>query len=203
MTMTRVLVRSPSIVNESQEGVALPASPHSDGSHDLVRRPINWRRGCIRLWIIGSALYVIAVAAMNHSELKTQFENFDRFDWVVSEALLVPMLCSDARGVMGKDFKTQAGDGETCWYELPGFRQRYPEYRGLSDTLLATKLYTAVDKPLPAARQTNSWATLLNWIGIFAAVPLIMLVVGAAIGWAFTGFTASTSPTSRSLHHVA
>lgn len=199
--MTRVLVRSPSIVNEAQAGDALPASPYSDEPGRLVRKQINWRRGSIRLWLVASALYVIAVAAMNFSELKTQFENFNRFDWLGSKALLVPMLCSDARGVMGKDFTAQAGGGETCWYELPSFRQRYPEYRGLSDTELETKLYAAVNKPLPAARPAYSWTTLLNWLGIFGAVPLGMLIFGAAIGWAFSGFRTSTSETSHKLYH--
>jgi len=31
---------------------------------------VNWRHGPFRLWIVGSALFVIAVAFINYSEIK-------------------------------------------------------------------------------------------------------------------------------------
>jgi hypothetical protein len=201
--MTRVLQHSPSIVNEAPEGDAPPAGVFPIEPEGLARKRINWRRGSFRLWLVASILYVIAVAALNHNELKTQFQNFNRFEWLGSKGLLVPMPCSDSRGVMGSDFAAQTGDGETCWYQLPSFRQRYPEYRGLSDAELETKLYAAVGRPLPAARPAHSLTTLLNWIGIFAAVPLGMLIIGAAIGWAFSGFSAPTTETRHKLYHGA
>ena len=34
---------------------------------------MNWRRGLFRLWIVGSALFVIAVAFISYSEIKAQF----------------------------------------------------------------------------------------------------------------------------------
>jgi hypothetical protein len=33
---------------------------------------MNWRRGLFRLWIVGSALFVIAVAFISYSEIKEQ-----------------------------------------------------------------------------------------------------------------------------------
>jgi hypothetical protein len=35
---------------------------------------MNWRRGLFRLWIVGTALFVIAVAFISHSEIKAQFD---------------------------------------------------------------------------------------------------------------------------------
>ena len=35
---------------------------------------MNWRRGLFRLWIVGSALFVIAVAFICYSEIKSHDE---------------------------------------------------------------------------------------------------------------------------------
>jgi len=35
---------------------------------------MNWRRGLFRLWIVGSALFVIAVAFICYSEVKSHVE---------------------------------------------------------------------------------------------------------------------------------
>ena len=35
---------------------------------------MNWRRGLFRLWIVGSALFVIAVAFVSYSEIKSHAE---------------------------------------------------------------------------------------------------------------------------------
>src|SRR5262245_30167815 len=34
---------------------------------------MNWRRGLFRLWIVGAALFVIAVAFVSYSKIKAQF----------------------------------------------------------------------------------------------------------------------------------
>ena len=35
---------------------------------------MNWRRSLFRLWIVGSALFVIAVAFISYTEIKEQFD---------------------------------------------------------------------------------------------------------------------------------
>jgi hypothetical protein len=35
---------------------------------------MNWRRGLFRLWIVGAALFVLAVAFVSYSEIKQQFD---------------------------------------------------------------------------------------------------------------------------------
>jgi hypothetical protein len=35
---------------------------------------MNWRRGLFRLWIVGTALFVIAIAFISKSEIKAQFD---------------------------------------------------------------------------------------------------------------------------------
>jgi hypothetical protein len=113
-------IASPSIADPVPSGddAAVYLSPYPGGA---VRTGMNWRRGCFRLWVVGSALFVVAVAAVTSYEIKTLFEQADR-----STALPV-----------------------------------YP------------------------------WTTLMNGIGIAVGVPFIVLIVGAVLGWAISGFKPS------------
>jgi hypothetical protein len=48
---------------------------------------MNWRRGLFRLWIVGAALFVIAVASISYSEIKKQFEETSLQDFSPSRTL--------------------------------------------------------------------------------------------------------------------
>ena len=37
---------------------------------------MNWRRGLFRLWIVGTVLFVLAIAFLSYSEIKADFERF-------------------------------------------------------------------------------------------------------------------------------
>jgi hypothetical protein len=159
---------------------------------------MNWRRGLFRLWIVGSALFVLAVAFVSYSDIKKQFN--DANDWVT----VVPQLCGDARRVAGKDYAAErAGPQDkpnpfdNCWYEMPKFRRLYPEYNDLSDNELARKLYSDQGSSVPnsdqgfsAPTEPNPWATLGMWAAIAFGVPLVVLVLGSSLVWAFSGFAA-------------
>jgi hypothetical protein len=164
---------------------------------------MNWRRGLFRLWIVGAALFVIAVASISYSDIKAQF------DAVAS--------------------KPEAGAPSS----LAGFRQRYPQYNDLSDTQLADRLYKKFYSDMPreqfdkkiAARKglsdaevgigpplkpvsdpaliaqleaapfdqpaPNPWARVEKVAGIAFGIPLMVLVLGASLVWAFSGFAAT------------
>jgi hypothetical protein len=101
---------------------------------------MNWRRGLFRLWIVGSALFVIAVAVISYREIKEQFDAAaNAAAWEASEfETVVPQLCGEARGVAGEDYSTvvpnpsdkdkKPDPHETCWYKISKFRPLYPEY---------------------------------------------------------------------------
>lgn len=149
---------------------------------------MSWRRGFFRLWIFGSALFVIAVAVINYSEIKAQFDAERE----------VPVRCYDARGVEGKDFKRwtpvtatsddKANPFDDCWYRLSKFRPLFPEYKDLSDNDLSSKLYAKLNIPLHDLK--NPWARLLANIGFAFGIPLIVLILGAALAWVLSGFKA-------------
>ena len=158
---------------------------------------MNWRRGLFRLWIVGSALFVIAIAFVSYSEIKSQF-NADAVPPPPQGAeMLVPELCGEARGDAGTDYTTQKGQNpgpwdkyakpdpyDDCWYTMSKFRPLYPEYNNLSDYELSRMLYGIRVRP---------WATLGMWASIALGIPLAVLVLGASLVWAFSGFAAKRS----------
>jgi hypothetical protein len=96
--------------------------------------------------------FMIAVAFVSYSEIKAQFDATALTRWLeANDALLVPQLCGEARGVAGTDYSTENSiplreNGKpnyfaTCWYAISKFRPLYPEYNNLSDEELSRKLY--------------------------------------------------------------
>jgi hypothetical protein len=145
---------------------------------------MKWRQGFFRLWIFGSALFVIAVAAVNYNEIKAQFNaiGLQKFE-------LMPVLCAKARGLEGTDFQ-RVGEGDwDCFCPLSKFRTLYPEYKDLSDKDLSSKLYAK--RGFPVHDLKNPWITVLTDIGFALGIPLIVLILGAALAWVFSGFKAS------------
>jgi hypothetical protein len=116
---------------------------------------------------------------------------------------VVPVLCGKTRGVAGTDYSTQSGRDpgpwdtyakpnyfDNCWYVMSKFRPLYPEYKDLSDKELSQRLYAEHGVPI---REPNPWATLGWWASIAFGVPLVVLVLGASVVWAFSGFAAKRS----------
>ena len=167
----------------------------------LKRNQLNWRLGFFRLWAVGSALFVIAVAFLNYNEIKAQFDAY--YAEMPSDFRPdVPQLCGEARGIVGTDYSTKEGQNpgpwdlytkpnpfDRCWYEMSKFRRLYPEFSNLSDKQLSSKLYSEL---LPDALWVKSpWPTLRMWAAIGVGIPLSVLILGAALGWAFSGFATS------------
>ena len=153
---------------------------------------MNLRRGLFRLWIVGSALFVLAIAFVGYSEIKEQFTavaSMSKAEWPV---------------------------------QLAGFRQRYPQYNHLSDAQLMDafykKLYSDLtreefDKRMAAAKSAidpenlaqlekavadirvpHPWATLGTWASIAFGIPLVVLALGSSVVWALSGFAAERQP---------
>jgi hypothetical protein len=148
---------------------------------------MNLRRGLFRLWLVGSALFVLAVAFVSYSGIKAQFDiaaSISKAEWPV---------------------------------QLAGFRQRYPQYNHLSDAQLMDAFYKnfysdreEFDKRMAAAKSAidpenlaqlekavadirvpNPWASL-GWVAAIAfGIPLVVLALGSSLLWALSGFAAT------------
>ena len=168
---------------------------------------MNWRRGLFRLWIVGSVLFVIAVAFVGYSEIKKEFDETALQHYLEANTeLLVPVLCGEARGVAGTDYTTQQDRDpgprdayakpnpfDNCWYSMSKFRPLYPEYKDLSDKELSSKLYAS--RGVPIRDLPNLWVTLGVWAGIAFGIPLVVLILGSSLVWAFSGFAAKRRQT--------
>src|SRR5215468_9908976 len=73
---------------------------------------MNWRRGLFRLWIVGSVLFVLAVAFVSYSDIKAQFDDTKR---LFEDLERLPVFCGDARGVAGTDYTTRKGQDPGPW----------------------------------------------------------------------------------------
>src|SRR5262249_28686051 len=141
---------------------------------------MNWRRGLFRLWIVGAALFVIAVGFISYGDIKEQFDR--------AAQLFVPVPCGKARGAAGVDYSTGRGPPnyfdkfdkpnsfDTCWYAVSKFRMFYPEHNGLQDKELVPKLYSAFNTP-PFEDQISvrPWFVLGIWASIAVGIPLVVL----------------------------
>src|SRR5215475_6049643 len=81
---------------------------------------MNWRRGLFRLWIVGTVLFVIAVAFVSYSEIKAQFDATARKPKTIIHSSI-----------------------------LAQFRQEYPQYNDLNDAQLADALYKKLYSDIP------------------------------------------------------
>ena len=144
-------------------------------------------RGLFRLWIVGTALFVIAVAAVSYSDIKKQFR-----DSALQHYVMVPVRCGQARGVAGIDYERNPGfepnEVDSCWYGMSKLRPLYPEYNDLSDTELSRRLYAQHD--MPFRDLPDPWETLATRASIALGIPLVVLILGASLVWAFSGFSA-------------
>ena len=118
---------------------------------------MNWRRWLFRLWIVGSALFVFAVAVISYDDIKTQF------------------------AATSKRFEVQLEDGRT-------FEVRAPDLQTATAMVRALPEGSVPDKPLIFA--PIPWATLEMWAAIAVGIPLAVLILGASLVWAFSGFAA-------------
>jgi hypothetical protein len=146
-----------------------------------------------RLWVVGSVVFVVAVAVFSYAGIREEFRiaNTD-WDAMAKEAggvSLVPVFCSDARGVAGQDYTTS---NDLCWYGMDSFRKQYPEYKDVNDKVLSEKLYVKVGQPL---QHLHPWRKVMAATAVAFGYPLAVFILGYSLSWAFAGFR--SSPTHK------
>jgi hypothetical protein len=152
---------------------------------------MNIKRGFFRIWVVGSAFYVLAVGALFFGDIEKEFKDAALSqEWEGTGTLLVPVMCKEARGKDKEDYDSggpwnKYRDEPICSYKETDFRRLFPEYNDLSSQDLAVKTYRNIGAEIRMARP---WQELLTASGIAFGVPLAVLFVGASLGWAFRGF---------------
>jgi hypothetical protein len=123
---------------------------------------VAWRRGFFRLWVLGSVLFAVVVAALSYAPIRVALHlaAFEKA-WK-PDTLMVPVRCDNARGAAGADYATREGRkpgpwdqysksnaSDYCWYLISKFRELYPEYKRISDVELASKKWADAPPPPP------------------------------------------------------
>jgi hypothetical protein len=159
---------------------------------------MNWRRGLFRLWIVGAALFVIAVAAISYSDIKAEFD-------AAREARESSILARDA-SFADEVYKRFYGDMPREQFDkkiaaakpviepsaLEAILAQLDTSRPLSQWSDDELVAYAFSKDQERLSEPFPWFTLGTWAGIASGVPLAVLVLGASLVWAFSGF--ATAP---------
>jgi hypothetical protein len=162
---------------------------------------MNLRRGLFRLWIAGAALFVLAVAFISYSEIKMQF------DAVANKQEAASMLATRAKFA---DWVHQR-----FYSDMPReqFDKKITAPTPITEPEVIAQLQAIVaniDTSRPFDDWTKDevgaymlhrfieptptpWETLGMCASIAFGIPLAVLVLGASLVWAFSGFAAKRS----------
>ena len=150
---------------------------------------MNIKRGLFRIWLVLSVAFAVLTGALSYHSISNEFRKasfireLDR-----SSVTLIPILRGNIRGD-AKDYNCNenypGNPFETCWYQLPRFRELFPEYRDLTDDDLLEKTYREMGRHRNLSRP---WAALFEALVFGLGVPLTVLLVGASLYWAIAGF---------------
>jgi hypothetical protein len=170
-------------------------------------------RGLFRLWIVGTVLFVIAVAAVNYSDIKAEFEavarktKVERLSSFAEFRLRYPQYddLSDAQladALYRKFYSDMPREQFDKKIERPGmFDDLIPKQPGMvavkgpGDVIVEFPDGTPEEEMLKAMRarfgpDPNPWTKLGMWASVAFGIPLVVLILGASLGWAFSGFAA-------------
>lgn len=155
---------------------------------------MNFRRGFFRLWVILSVLFVGAVGLLSYNKIASEFTRANA-NWYKEGILLVPMACKDAIGKVNEDYTgpdrpwNAYSKEPNCWYKIPTLRRLFSEYATMPEDRLVSWLYKRAEIPIQEA--AAPWTTLGVTVLIGISVPFFVLIVGIAVAWALSGFTAA------------
>ena len=157
---------------------------------------MNWRRGLFRLWIVCSALFVIAVATASYGLIKAEF------DVATSKLEAPPPKLTKFRYRYPQ--YNDLSDAQVADALYKKFYSDMP--RAEFDTSIGLKGAAGVpdepnpfdkfgaigDPPIydPFAPTPNLWAKVAMIAGFAFGAPLVVLIIGASLVWAFSGFAA-------------
>jgi hypothetical protein len=137
---------------------------------------MNWRSGLFRLWVIGTVLFMMAVAMVGYDDIKMAI----------------------AYGDIKRDFDA-AKDEFTAATSKPGAEQPIAGDWAMSKPIPGTFIdlndpkQRALDR-LNRAEEAMSYAggaraRIEHLASIAVGIPLAVLALGASLAWAFSGFT--------------
>lgn len=155
---------------------------------------MNIKRGLIRCWVLFAASSILFTAFFTFEDIRSEFRKLSFKQEMAEDTLLIPVAKEHVRGTpedcRADDPSNPFNDLIPCWYELPRFRELFPEYRDLSENDLVEKTYAkaGVKRTPSLGWPPRPWEALLEAAAFALGVPLSVLLAGAALYWAIAGF---------------
>ena len=146
---------------------------------------MNLRRGLFRLWIIGSALFVLAVAFVSYSGIKAEFDAADRPDLSTNAKLADEVYQRFYSDMRREEFDRKISDPKII-ARLEAIVAKTDTSRPLSQWSDDELLAHMIAGPVP-----NVWASVGRAVGIAFGIPLMVLILGSSLLWALSGFAAT------------
>jgi len=155
---------------------------------------MNWQRGLFRLWIVGTALFVIAVAAVGYRDIRAEFDAARAPSILARDASFADEVYKRFYSDMPReqfDKKIAAAKPVIEPSALEAILAQLDTSRPLSQWSDDELVAYAFSKDQERLSEPFPWFTLGTWAGIASGVPLAVLVLGASLVWAFSGFAAT------------
>jgi hypothetical protein len=166
---------------------------------------MNWRRGLFRLWTVGAVVFAIAVGCVSYSGIKAEFDavaskpgaamasSLSQFrqqhpeytglnDAQLADAVHKHFYSDMPREEFAKKLAEKIAASKTKIVEFQGHLHQFPA--NVSDQEIETALKSTMDNP---------WASVGVAVAIAFGTPLVVLVFGASLVWAFSGFSTQRS----------
>jgi hypothetical protein len=131
-------------------------------------------RGLFRLWVVGTAVFVIAIATVSYDDIKA---GFDAATSKPVEFRIVPQ----------DEDPSQHSGGQRVEIKGSGVIVEFPAGTTPAEELRALRARFG-GGPNP---WVEAWAKVGLVAGIALGIPLVVLILGASLVWAFSGFAAT------------
>jgi hypothetical protein len=157
---------------------------------------MNWRRGLFRLWIFGTALFLIAVALISYSDIKAEFDAASKRDAKLSSILAAnPKAADILYNKLYSDMPRDQFDKEiTGAKPVTELTKRLDAFIATIDTSRSRSQWSDDEQVADSLTQfvpaTNPWESVGMVAGLAFGIPLAVLILGACLVWAFSGFSA-------------
>ncbi|PDT05137.1 hypothetical protein CO666_05770 [Rhizobium chutanense] len=152
---------------------------------------MNIKRGLFRLWLVLSIIWIAVFVFIS-------WDSIERDEWWSGDPDIyadLPVPCGKARGTEGKDYSqrlapepwnTVRNPGSACWYPERKFRALFPFYNGNSHGKVSKMLYDELG--WEPAEGGDKFLRTKPVVLAALLPPLLVLAVGSALVWAFSGF---------------
>jgi hypothetical protein len=164
---------------------------------------LNIKRGLFRVWLVMTIVWIALVMVLSWDQIARDKAWIGVGPWENDRLSYLPVRCEDARGAATTDYERREPQEpwnqyrdikQACFYDQERYRQLWPEYADLDHKALEESLYERlgwetqiVEDPLS---RTKTAAT------VAFGPPMLILVFGTAILWAFAGFRRPEKPLS-------